>query len=279
MPPHPVGCQPRAVQVCLAMPLHPVGCQPTALQVHPPMPPHPVGCQPTALQVHPPMPPHPVGCQPRAVQVCLAMPLHPVGCQPTALQVHPPMPPHPIGCQPTALQVHLNHASSPCRLPTYSPRSLPKPCLLTLQFAKLYSLPYKWALPPYSPTSSSTQANLPHCKFVFTMPPHPVGCQPTALQVHLNHASSPCSLPTYSPRSLPKPCLLTLQFAKLYSLPYKWALPPYSPTSSSTQANLPHCKFVFTMPPHPVGCQPTALQVHLNHASSPCRLPTYGPKD
>ena len=162
------------------MPPHPLGCQPTALQVHPAIPLHPVGCQPTSLQVRldyasfsrASLPALKVANLQPALQLSLTMPPHPVGCQPTALQVHPAIPLHPVGCQPTSLQVRLSHASfsrtslsnyasspcrlltcsptgssshasSPCRLPTYSLASSSYPCLL-----RPYKFVYYVTMPP-----------------------------------------------------------------------------------------------------------------------------------
>ena len=106
---------------------------------------------------------------------------------PHYLQVRPSMPP-------TVLLTSLSsYASLPCKLATYSPTPpIPThylqarpPMLLTYNNLiaqvrpTIASSPSR--LPTYSPTSSSTHAS--YVQFCPTMPLHPVGCQPTALQV------------------------------------------------------------------------------------------------
>ena len=110
-----------------------------------------------------------------------------------------------------------NYASSPCRLPTYSPRSSS-------------TMPRTYNFDQLSPTSSST-----HASYLLL----------TSLS---NYASSPCRLPTYSPRS----SSTHASYLQLWST---------SPTSSPPMPPTSYSQVCPTTPPHPVGCQPTALQV------------------
>ena len=311
--------------------------------------PHPVCCQPTALQVRPTMPLtlYVANLQPfKFVQPCPSRCMlptysltsssnhapHAVCCQPTALQVRPTM---PLTLYVANLQPYkfVQPCSSRCMLLTYSLTSSSnhaphaaccqltalqvRPTMpLTLHVANLQ--PYKFVqpcpsrcmLPTYSPSSWSNHA------------PHAACCQPTALQVRptmpltlyvanlqpykvAQPCPSRCMLPTYSPTRLPnhaphavccqptalqvRPTMpLTLHVANLQ--PYKFVqpcpsrcmLPTYSPTSSSNHA------------PHAGCCQPTALQVRptmpltlyvanpqpykfVQPCPSRCMLPTYSP--
>ena len=115
------------------------------------------------------------------------------------------------------------------------------------------------------------------------MPLHPVGCQPTALQIRppmprtynfVQLSSSPCRLPTYSPTSSPThasylqvcPTMPTRPLGCQPTalqvrppMPRTYNFVQLSPTSSSTHAS--YSQVCPTTPPHPVGCQPTALEV------------------
>ena len=309
MPPHRVCCQPTAyklAQSCL-LTLYVANLQPTSLHTHASSP-----CMlPTySLQACTTMPPPPLGCHSSAyklAQSCL-LTLYVANLQPYKFAQPCVITLYVANLQPTSLH---NHASSPCMLPTYSLQACttmpPHPvccqptayklahrCLLTLYVANL------------QPTSLHTHASSP-CMLPLqvrpTMPPHPVCCQPTAYKLAQsclltlyvanlqptslrNHASSPCMLPTYSLQACtitpPHPVccqptayklaqsrLLTLYVANLQptSLHNHASSPCMLPTYS-LQACTP-------MPPHPVCCQPTTLQVRPTmHHHLVCCQPT-----